>query len=97
MTKLLLSPLSKAKSTVIKNIESSTHQEQKNIQQQLQNLTKEISENVLKTAEEELRIQIQKRETQERAKKEKSLQEVQLLLTKIIQKREALVRNKPTT
>ena len=97
MTKLLLSPLSKAKSNLIKSIEDSTHQEQKNIQQQLLNLQKDISENVLKTAEEELRVQIQKRETQERAKKEAALHEVQVLLTKVLEKREELVRNRPTT
>jgi GTP-binding protein EngB required for normal cell division len=95
MTRLLLSPLSKAKSNVIKSIEDSANQEQKNIQKQIVSLESEIAENVLKAAEEELRIQIQKREAQERAKKEAALQEVQNLLASIMKTRETLVRSNP--
>ena len=95
MTRLLLSPLSKAKSNLIKSIEKSADQEQKNIQEQLQKLEGEISENVLQAAEEELRLQIQQREAQEREKQEASLKEVQTMLADIMSKREKLVRNRP--
>ena len=95
MTRLLLSPLSKAKSNIINNIEKSAEQEQKNLQEQLNNLKEEISENVLQAAEEELRLQIQKREEEERKKQEDSLKEVQSMLADIMSKREELVRNRP--
>lgn len=95
MTRLLLSPLSKAKSNLIKSIETSADQEQKNIHEQLAKLEEEISENVLQAAEDELRLQIQKREAQEREKQEASLKEVQTMLADIMQKRELLVRNRP--
>ena len=95
MTRLLLSPLSKAKSNIITNIEKSAEQEQKNLQDQLDHLKEEISENVLQAAEEELRLQIQKREAEERKKQEESLKEVQSMLADIMSKREELVRNRP--
>ena len=95
MTRLLLSPLSKAKSNIIKNIEKSAEQERKNLQDQLENLKEEVSDNVLQAAEEELRLQIQKREEEERKKQEKSLKEVQSMLADIMSKREELVRNRP--
>lgn len=95
MTRLLLSPLSKAKSNIIKNIEKSAEQERKNLQNQLENLKEEVSDNVLQAAEEELRLQIQKREEEERKKQERSLKEVQSMLADIMSKREELVRNRP--
>jgi len=92
MARLLLAPLSKAKSNVLKTISESAQKEQKNIQNQLQSLEKEIAEKVLKAAEEELRVQIQKREKLEREKRKEALKEVQTMLTHIISRREELVR-----
>jgi GTPase Era involved in 16S rRNA processing len=91
LANMFLAPLAQAKENLQSRVEKGLVQEESNLCSQLDKLTEEIGDRILKAAERALKKQIEEREQQARRKKKEELAEVQTLWNDLYEARQKML------